>query len=252
MNLKQFFSKKKKVLIKNALFEIVIIKFVYLVFGQYYTISSSKIISMFHRLFCVSVNFFIITLLIFDLIKLNTITTTAKRICLIMIAFEYCVWCLVTLLTDQSYISTYILTLSTYDAVLGYKKIIYVSKYAIIYMWTFLIAKLFNSMKSLDTLEELRDRIMLHVFNFSESALHVTCYSSLVVVLSIFLTRLALLRETLGRNTVPVNIVSKDKIKSRLRTIRKCLIYYNNLLDTLDSIDKHTQLLVSASITTCL
>ncbi|KAG6443562.1 hypothetical protein O3G_MSEX002891 [Manduca sexta] len=43
------------------------------------------------------------------------------------------------------------------------------------------------------------------------------------------------------RNTVPVNIISKNAILSKVREVRRCLLYYNTLLDSVADIDRELQ-----------
>lgn len=228
----------------SLLIEIAIIKFLHFIFGQYYEISSSKVFSVIHRIYCI-----LITILITWFLS-NTITnidqSSIVKLILCIILSQNLTWSLASQLTNQAYLSSYLLRLRTYDVIMGYKKHIFESKSTIIIMLISFVGKIYYFIDYLNASIPFKFSVLFNIFKihicFVAAEIH---KYKLMLALGLLQTRLKLLRKTLEQNTIPVNIVGQNMIIQKLQNARKCLLNYNSLLSTFDDIDAHAQYTVS-------
>lgn len=228
----------------SLLIEIAIIKFLHFIFGQYYEISSSKVFSVFHRIYCILITI-LITWFLSNTVK-NIDQSSIVKFILCIILSQNLTWSLASQLTNQAYLSSYLLRLRTYDVIMGYKKHIFESKSTIIIMLFSFVAKIYYFIDYLNASIPFKFAVLFNIFKFQICFVAADIHKyKLMLALGLLQTRLKLLRKTLEQNTIPVNIVGQNMIQQKLRNARKCLLYYNNLLSTFDDIDAHAQYTVS-------
>lgn len=69
-------------------------------------------------------------------------------------------------------------------------------------------------------------------------------YLSAIIVFASLYNRMKIIRQSMEMNTIPVNIVGRNEIKTKTRLIRKCHLRYIHLLDNLFRVDCYLQCMV--------
>lgn len=226
---------------------------VLIVYGQYNKISSSKIISVLLRVHCIFVSLLIIVPLV--LLYFFELSQWHSTISLLLSVVEIQFLFFVFQITSQVGLYKYVSNIIMYDSLLGslkHKKIAIVPSAVVFFMAItcltlakFIFDLFFSPLWVSFFLENKYYASILFIGK------HLTVYSlhlttcTIVYVLALLHHRLMQLRKTLERNTVPVNIVSKEEALPKLRVARRCLLYYNNLLDAYDEVDSTVQFKVS-------
>lgn len=225
--------------------EIRVIQFLHFIIGYYYEISSLKLLSALHRLYCILVTTGItvwVSCLVFE--QEDYTYDNFGIFLLAVFLVENIVCSLTALLTNQAYVSTYCTTLRLYDAIIGYKSYFFASKPLIVWILFFMIVKTMHCVF-------MFKHILLSFFNVSLYVITLGVnlnFFKIVLVLGLFQTRLSFLRETLEGVKMPVNIIGQDEVRQKFRIVRKCVLYYGNLLDLFDDIDAYLEVSVSLYI----
>ncbi|PZC80215.1 hypothetical protein B5X24_HaOG200961 [Helicoverpa armigera] len=72
---------------------------------------------------------------------------------------------------------------------------------------------------------------------------------TVIVIFSIIQDRIKTVSTFIASNSVPVNITGRDEVAISMRNVKKSMLYYNNLLDSLQHINKQLQFLVTTFLT---
>ncbi|KAF9813855.1 hypothetical protein SFRURICE_008010 [Spodoptera frugiperda] len=150
---------------------------------------------------------------------------------------EYLISVVFSLITAQDYLITFSKHLKTSDAIIGFKKLPLIKlDFLLPILVTFFVKSVLLSRR----LKEGRKLLIVGLVGITD-----TNPIIISLILSSLYTRMVKIRERFDSNFVPINIVGKEQVKRNVRVVRKCLGYYNNLLDGMNRIDRTLQFLVS-------
>lgn len=246
--------KNKHIRKSLLMLDIKILMALLIVFGQYIKLNSLKITSVFIRIYCTCVTLFSVYYTIFNmgLIQSNVRSVTSNT----LMVMQYLCWFCTSQFTSRVYLSTYTQTILTCDTLMGHTKNVFEINNLYIVM---IITKCLSLLSLINNglfssfwidlyLRDITKGILISISHYFVMFSNDLAPFTITWVVGMLHYRLMLLRKTLERNTVPVNIVGKDKIQPKLRLVRKCLINYNNLLDAFDGVDFQMQFTVSSKI----
>lgn len=195
-----------------------------LLLGFYYNISHSIYVRYVFKLYC--------TLLCLGLTYLYCIKDIFKKP---IFTIEYIVYSLFSSFSGHEFVFKYLNDIKICDAVMGFKEIPFYNNEMVIFMIIAFICRLFI--------------ISLSRFGFF-SAINIIILAvdtNHIIPALIFLPlyiRMKMIKSCMQNNIVPVNIVQKYELKRYMVVVRKCLIYYNNLLESMKNVDNYLQFMV--------
>ncbi|KAG6443553.1 hypothetical protein O3G_MSEX002933, partial [Manduca sexta] len=202
-----------------------IMMFVRMIFGNYHPIAKSKLISIFLKLYCVSVAFVLIwcTAVYFEFYLILTFH------CIINIIFN--------LITNEKYLIKYYNTIKINDVIMGFKKTSELDK-RIAYVVTILF---FIKLATYAVYYFVSTNRTTGYFTLFVSYSIDLNYIAIVMIFALMYDRMGLLKIYLEGVTTSVIIVQRDEIAANIRRVKKFLKYYNNLLDNFDFIETQLQ-----------
>lgn len=198
-----------------------------LLLGNYMNISKSKYICYFLKLYCIVIAIF----LLFCHIQLHGINNFNH-----IVSLEYLLYVIYHLITSQEYMTRFRTGVCTSDAVMGYKNLPYINSFVCVFA------------ASAFAIRILLMILQLHSTSMTAKLMKIsyeTNYTIAWFVLYVFYTRMVLIRKCLMNNLIPINIVGKDEVNKSINVVRKCVGYYNNLLDYMSFMDHPLQIIVS-------
>ena len=203
-----------------------------ILFGNYCGISDSTPVCFLLRGYCIVIVFSIIFFHVYNY------GSNWLIVCLI---FEYAFNAVFFFITGQEYIFRYYNAIRTCDTVMGFKNIPLIRWHTVVCLLIVVFHSFFTVYVGRGFAIAYIPTIILLFMTDSNRFMASIYYSSILI-------RVKLLRKTLEYNFVPVNIIRKDEVDKTVRSIRKGLCYYNNLMDTVRCFDTQMQCVVSVNI----
>lgn len=216
--------------------EFKIIMFTHLVLGSYFSLFSSKFFSLILRVYCIIVRLLPLILTVMAKLRnpeMKLILPAIIDICDIVLEL------VASQITSQKYLITFVNNLNTYDTVANFK----ISQFSFeTFIRIFVVFTLIPTIFNTGFIAFLFYGDL--VITLSYGVVWATVfwrYYKLGVIMIFMYKRLKILSQTLENINIPVNIIEKQKINENLGIIRKCLLYYHNILDAFDEIDCYMQ-----------
>ncbi|PZC70768.1 hypothetical protein B5X24_HaOG200954 [Helicoverpa armigera] len=204
--------------------------------GRYFSLSKSKLTRFFTKLYCVF-------MYIHMIYKWNDVVLVSHKFVLPpFIMSEYTGYFVISIILSEDYFFNFCDNLLTNDRVMGFKNIPHVPPNVIGFMLITVISRVAFVLTrhftvSLPSVHLIYVTVLLISLDLS----HIyTC-----VIFCMIQLRMKVLRCFLENIHIPINIVSGNEVEMSIKNVRKSLYYYNNLLDSMAAIDKHTQCMVS-------
>lgn len=198
-----------------------------LLLGCYIKISDSKYVCFFLKIYCV---IFPIGLTFLEFYCIDRYAIGHIAI------IEYLISVVFSLITAQDYLITFSKHLKTSDAIIGFKKLPLIK---LDFLLPILVTFFVKSVLLSGRLKEGRKLLIVGLVGITD-----TNPIIISLILSSLYTRMVKIRERFDSNFVPINIVGKEQVSKNVRVVKKCLGYYNNLLDGMNRIDRTLQFLV--------
>ncbi|PZC80219.1 hypothetical protein B5X24_HaOG200965 [Helicoverpa armigera] len=202
--------------------------------GCYKKISESKLICFLFRIYCIFISFTLVAYYFRD----NIDTGSSSHM---LVIIEYIIIVIFHMFTGDTYMRTFVNAIKMNDRIMGFKGIPTFTKYVYLLMFLGTVSKTvagsFRYMYSLATLLRcLTIGAILVSVDFNQL--------TIIISFSMLHYRMKVLRRFIDSNSVPVNITGRDKVAISIRNTKMSLFYYNNLLDSLQLINKELQFLV--------
>lgn len=203
--------------------------------GNYITVTESKLINCLLRIYCVSVFISVIHGYIQYIYTTITFSLTFHIV-------EYVTIFVAQFINGENCLKIFITTLQTYDRIKGYSKIplfdyntwIIIAFILIFRITGFILRLGSNTIDKVEICEMTLMLLSMDLNLLTISVVYMICYG-----------RLKLLRKSMERNDVGINIAMGDSVAETIRNIKTNVLYYCHLLDSVQKIDKHLQLLVN-------
>lgn len=227
MNLKKTKSAYKPI---EGLYTLKAIYLFRIMFGNYYIVSSSKLICLAIRLYCICV----ISLTFYILVE---------QISTIFILLEYVLNIIISWTYNEQFLLRYFTAVKTCDAIMGYKNIPIVPNYFYFIVYAIVILRTTNNIvgciigKTVSWAHYfLRFGILLNAD---------LSYLSPIIIFSMLHYRFMLLKQFCEKNLIiSVNISRNENIIGSIRNIKKSLYNYNHLLDNILNVNRQMQYMV--------
>lgn len=219
-------------------------------FGQYNAVTSSKVTSLLLRFYCLGT--FVVILYISINYSNFLYETQIKGFVFNLVFIIHYVVTIVISQISPPFLTTFANLVISCDLQMGYKIKAFCSKTLLIFVAVHLFISTLSLLCDLNLSKFWQEMLKSDINNLVYLAVHHFIHASLVLsdlntiaVLELLLNRLKTLREALNASKVPVNIVGKAEIKSKLKVLRKCLENYGCLLDAFRSVHNLIQFRVS-------
>ncbi|KAG6443559.1 hypothetical protein O3G_MSEX002909, partial [Manduca sexta] len=192
---------------------------------QYLHTEHFRIIVWPFKLYCVILEIFILYGS-YDSFTIPFFLNTVQYICISLHSLK----------TGDEYLYKYILAANTNDVIVGRRTPVFDKeiRFAIIFL---IISRFITICISTSKFHSIFLCVQIVILSTRLTGL------VLIIIFLMLYVRMKYLRRRFERNTIPVNIIHKNGVVSKTREMRKCLIYYNNLLDNFSDIDQELQIL---------
>ncbi|PZC70767.1 hypothetical protein B5X24_HaOG200953 [Helicoverpa armigera] len=209
-----------------------IIAFLRLFYGNYVTISESRAICYLVKLYCIGVCSFIALFGFYAITQLYSFTIISFTL------IDYFMTALIFVVFSDQPILHFFSGVQTQDRIIGFKKMSYINKYMYFILFCTSFMRLAFFIHRIITSYRSNLEFILVVYILTATDLN---YLLLIIIFSVLHNRMNRLRLFLESNSIPINITGQNRIAISIQNVKKGLIYYDRLLDSLQSLDKILQ-----------
>lgn len=243
--------KKYKALKKSTTMIDIKISMVFqIIFGQYISVTSSKLTSLLLRFYCLCL-FTVAIYFSSKYLAYLLLIDTKGFIYNAIFVFNYIVTTIISQISPP-FLTTFTKSVLSCDHYMGYTKKSWAFSNIIYNLLLYLCIDVISFVCDLNLSIFWHRMLSLDINNMVYLLVHHLIHVSLVLsnlntvtVVELLRNRLIMLRKTLESNDVPVNILCRAKIKTKLKVFKKCLRNYIDLFDAYANIQDHLQFRVS-------
>nr|BAW33747.1 gustatory receptor 29 [Bombyx mori] len=207
------------------------IKILLMICGHYVQTDSSNVVSSIHRLFSIAITICLCPNFEFNPFYFHVI--------------ESVLYSILSQFTQYGFFFRFCSTIKTFDLLSGFKQIPLYTKRVCFFLLITLFMRLFTVLIHFLAYQSKFVTFCAFIIMLSANTGHIL----MTIMFSTLHTRMKSIQKLFANNPIPVNIVGKNENASHIKRVRKGLICYNNLLDTLKDAEKEIQFTLTV---TCL